>query len=178
PVHEFEQLYGTRYKLLETIREHAYAGLSAQGTDLIEFRDRTVAWCSTYVSGLEGAWSSPDRDRRYRAAHANSALFGVALGRASELGHWDVAARIVLGFRIAWQYQASVAESGIRWATLCADNVADKEVSGRLLAIAGRLSNLTGDIRGARRHYSEARTLIPGETEMGLAARAGWVSSG
>ena len=121
PVHEFEQLYGARYKLLETIREHAYAGLSSQGDDLIEFRDRAVAWCSTYVSGLEGAWSSPDRDRRYRAAHANSALFEVALERAAELGQWDAAARIVLGFRIAWQYQASVAESGIRWATLCAE---------------------------------------------------------
>ena len=178
PVHEFEQLYGARYKLLETIREHAYAGLSSQGDDLIEFRDRAVAWCSTYVSGLEGAWSSPDRDRRYRAAHANSALFEVALERAAQLGQWDVAARIVLGFRIAWQYQASVAESGIRWATLCADNVADREVSGRLLAIAGRLSSLTGDIRGARRHYGEARVLIPGETEMGLLARSGWVSSG
>ena len=178
PVNEFEQLYGARYKLLETIREHAYAGLSSQGDDLIEFRDRAVVWCSTYVSGLEGAWSSPDRDRRYRAAHANSAVFEVALERAAELGQWDVAARIVLGFRIAWQYQASVAESGIRWATLCADNVADQEVSGRLRAIAGRLSSLTGDIRGARRNYGEARVLIPGETEMGLLARSGWVSSG
>ena len=178
PVNEFEQLYGARYKLLETIREHAYAGLSSQGDDLIAFRDRAVAWCSTYVSGLEGAWSSPDRDRRYRAAHANSAVFEVALERAAELGQWDVAARIVLGFRIAWQYQASVAESGIRWATLCADNVADREVSGRLRAIAGRLSSLTGDIRGARRNYGEARGLIPGETEMGLLARSGWVSSG
>jgi tetratricopeptide (TPR) repeat protein len=84
----------------------------------------------------------------------------------------------VLGFRIAWQYQASVAESGIRWATVCAENVTDKEVSGRLLAIAGRLSSLTGDVRGARRHYGEARQLIPGETEMGLVARGGWVSSG
>ncbi|HET6987260.1 MAG TPA: helix-turn-helix domain-containing protein, partial [Kribbella sp.] len=177
PVNEFEQLYGARYKLLETIREHAYAGLSSQGDDLIDFRDRAVAWCSTYVSGLEGAWSSPDRDRRYRAAHANSALFEVALERAAQLEQWDVAARIVLGFRIAWQYQASVAESGIRWATLCADNVADKEVSGRLRAIAGRLSSLTGDIRGARRNYGEARVLIPGETEMGLLARSGWVSS-
>jgi len=177
PVHEFEQLYGARYKLLETIREHAYAGLSSQG-DLTEFRDRAVQWCATYVSGLEGAWSSPDRDRRYRAAHANSALFEVALARAGELGEWDTAARIVLGFRIAWQYQASVAESGIRWATLCAENVSDKETSGRLLAIAGRLSSLTGDIRGARRHYGEARTRIPGETEMGLVARGGWVSSG
>ncbi|MET9275919.1 helix-turn-helix domain-containing protein [Kribbella sp. NPDC003557] len=177
PVHEFEQLYGARYKLLETIREHAYAGLSSQD-DLTEFRDRAVEWCATYVSGLEGAWSSPDRDRRYRAAHANSALFEVALERAGELGEWDAAARIVLGFRIAWQYQASVAESGIRWATLCAENVSDKETSGRLLAIAGRLSSLTGDIRGARRHYGEARTRIPGETEMGLVARGGWVSSG
>jgi predicted ATPase/transcriptional regulator with XRE-family HTH domain/tetratricopeptide (TPR) repeat protein len=178
PVNEFEQLYGARYKLLETIREHAYAGLSSQGDDLIVFRDRAVAWCSTYVSGLEGAWSSPDRDRRYRAAHANSALFEVALERAAELEQWEVAARMVLGFRIAWQYQASVAESGIRWATLCADNVADREVSGRLRAIAGRLSSLTGDIRGARRNYGEARVLIPGETEMGLLARSGWVSSG
>jgi tetratricopeptide (TPR) repeat protein len=178
PVREFEALYGARYKLLETIRENAYAGLSSQGSDLTEFRDRTVAWCATYVSGLEGAWSSPDRDRRYRAAHANSAVFEVALERAAELGQWDVAARIVLGFRIAWQYQASVAESGIRWATLCAAQVTDKEVSGQLLAIAGRLSGLTGDIRGARRHYGEARTLIPGETEMGLVARGGWVSSG
>ncbi|MEV6270827.1 helix-turn-helix domain-containing protein [Kribbella sp. NPDC051936] len=177
PVHEFEQLYGARYKLLETIREHAYAGLSSQD-DLTEFRDRAVEWCATYVSGLEGAWSSPDRDRRYRAAHANSALFEVALARAGELGEWDAAARIVLGFRIAWQYQASVAESGIRWATLCAENVSDKETSGRLLAIAGRLSSLTGDIRGARRHYGEARTRIAGETEMGLVARGGWVSSG
>jgi predicted ATPase len=178
PVHEFEQLYGARYKLLETIREHAYAGLSSQGDDLTESQDRAVAWCSTYVSGLEGAWSSPDRDRRYRAAHANSALFEVALERAAALGQWDVAARIVLGFRIAWQYQASVAETGIRWATLCADNVGDQEVGGMLRAIAGRLSSLTGDIRGARRHYGEARTLIPGETEMGLVARGGWVSSG
>jgi predicted ATPase/transcriptional regulator with XRE-family HTH domain len=178
PVHEFEQLYGARYKLLETIREHAYAGLSSQADDLIEFRDRAVEWCSTYVSGLEGAWSSPDRDRRYRAAHANSALFEVALERAAELGQWDVAARIVLGFRIAWQYQASVAESGIRWATVCADNVEDKEIGGMLRAIAGRLSSLTGDIREARRHYEEARTLIPGETELGLVARGGWVSSG
>jgi tetratricopeptide (TPR) repeat protein len=105
-------------------------------------------------------------------------LFEVALERAAELEQWDVAARIVLGFRIAWQYQASVAESGIRWATVCAENVADKEVGGRLLAIAGRLSSLTGDIRGARRHYGEARQLIPGETEMGLVARGGWVSSG
>ncbi|MEJ1110695.1 MULTISPECIES: ATP-binding protein [unclassified Kribbella] len=178
PVTEFEQLYGARYKLLETIREHAYAGLSSQADDLIEFRDRAVAWCSTYVEGLGGAWSSPDRDRRYRAAHANSALFEVALERAAELEQWDVAAQMVLGFRIAWQYQASVAESGIRWATVCAENVADKEVSGRLLAIAGRLSSLTGDVRGARRYYGEARQLIPGETEMGLVARGGWVSSG
>ncbi|MFI7062673.1 ATP-binding protein [Kribbella sp. NPDC050124] len=178
PVHEFEQLYGARYKLLETIREHAYAGLSSQGDDLTEFRDRAVAWCSTYVQGLDGAWSSPDRDRRYRAAHANSAVFEVALERAAELGQWDVAARIVLGFRIAWQYQASVAESGISWATLCAENVADNEVSGRLLTIAGRLSSLTGDVRGARRYYGQARQLMPGETEMGLLARSGWVSSG
>lgn len=178
PVHEFEQLYGARYKLLETIREHAYAGLSSQADDLTEFRDRAVAWCSTYVQGLEGAWSSVDRDRRYRAAHANSALFEVALERAAELGQWDVAARLVLGFRIAWQYQASVAESGIRWATLCAENVTDNEVSGRLLTIAGRLSSLTGDVRGARRYYGQARQLMPGETEMGLLARSGWVSSG
>jgi tetratricopeptide (TPR) repeat protein len=164
--------------MLETIREHAYRGLSSQGDDLTEFNDRAVAWCSTYVEGLEGAWSSPDRDRRYRAAHANSALFEVALERAAELGEWETAARIVLGFRIAWQYQASVAEGGIRWATICAENVSDKEVSGMLRAIAGRLSSLTGDIRGARRHYGEARTLIPGETEMGLVARGGWVSSG
>ncbi|TDD62129.1 helix-turn-helix domain-containing protein [Kribbella antibiotica] len=178
PVHEFEQLYGARYKMLETIREHAYAGLTSQDDDLTEFQDRAVEWCTTYVAGLEGAWSSPDRDRRYRAANANSALFEVALERASALAQWDVAARIVLGFRIAWQYQASVAESGIRWATVCADNVTDKEVGGMLLAIAGRLSNLTGDVHGARRHYGEARQLVPGESEMGLVARGGWVSSG
>ncbi len=178
PVHEFEQLYGARYKMLETIREHAYAGLSSQGDDLTEFQDRAVEWCTRYVAGLEGAWSSPDRDRRYRAANANSALFEVALERAAVLAQWDVAARIVLGFRIAWQYQASVAESGIRWATVCADNVSDKEVGGMLRAIAGRLSNLTGDVHEARRHYGEARQLIPGETEMGLVARGGWVSSG
>jgi len=178
PVLEFEQLYGARYKMLETIREHAYAGLSSQGDDLTEFQDRAVEWCTTYVAGLEGAWSSPDRDRRYRAANANSAVFEVALERAAALAQWDVAARIVLGFRIAWQYQASVAESGIRWASVCADNVEDKEVAGMLRAIAGRLSNLTGDVHEARRHYGEARQLIPGETEMGLVARGGWVSSG
>ncbi|MEV6415400.1 helix-turn-helix domain-containing protein [Kribbella sp. NPDC051718] len=178
PVHEFEALYGARYKMLETIREHAYAGLSSQGTDLVEFKDRTVAWCSTYVEGLDGAWSSPDRDRRYRAANANSATFEVALERASALGDWDTAAAVVLGFRIAWQYQASLAESGIQWASLCAENVQDKEVSGRLLAIAGRLSNLTGDVRAARRYYGEARNLISPSSEMGLMARGGWVSSG
>ena len=178
PVLEFEQLYGARYKMLETIREHAYAGLSSQADDLTEFRDRTVAWCSTYVESLDGAWSSPDRDRRYRAANANSATFEVALERAAELGNWDTAAQIVLGFRIAWQYQASVAQSGIRWASECAENVEDKETSGMLLAIAGRLSSLTGDVRAARRYYGEARTLIPPELEMGLVARGGWVSSG
>jgi tetratricopeptide (TPR) repeat protein len=178
PVLEFEQLYGARYKMLETIREHAYAGLSSQSTDLTEFRDRAVAWCAKYVEGLEGAWSSPDRERRYRAANANSATFEVALERAAELGQWDTAGAIVLGFRIAWQYQASVAESGIRWASMCAGNVGEKEVSGRLLAIAGRLSNLTGDVRAARRYYGEARTLISPESEMGLMARGGWVSSG
>jgi tetratricopeptide (TPR) repeat protein len=178
PVLEFEQLYGARYKMLETIREHAYAGLSSQGDDLTEFRDRTVAWCSKYVEGLDGAWSSPDRDRRYRAANANSATFEVALERAAELGKWDTAAQIVLGFRIAWQYQASIAQSGIRWASESAENVEDKETSGRLLAIAGRLSNLTGDVRAARRYYGDARTLVPPESEMGLMARGGWVSSG
>ncbi|WBQ03191.1 ATP-binding protein [Kribbella sp. CA-293567] len=178
PVMEFEALYGARYKMLETIREHAYAGLSSQGDDLVEFKDRTVAWCAKYVEGLDGAWSSPDRERRYRAANANSASFEVALERASALGDWDTAAAIVLGFRIAWQYQASIAESGIQWASLCADNVQDKEVSGRLLAIAGRLSNLTGDVRAARRYYGEARTLISPSSEMGLMARGGWVSSG
>jgi predicted ATPase len=178
PVLEFEQLYGARYKMLETIREHAYAGLSSQGDDLTEFRDRTVAWCSKYVEGLDGAWSSPDRDRRYRAANANSATFEVALARAAELGKWDTAAQIVLGFRIAWQYQASIAQSGIRWASESAENVEDKETSGRLLAIAGRLSNLTGDVRAARRYYGDARTLVPPESEMGLMARGGWVSSG
>nr|WP_133805621.1 helix-turn-helix domain-containing protein [Kribbella sp. VKM Ac-2527] len=178
PVPEFEQLYGARYKMLETIREHAYAGLSSQDDDLAVFRDRAVAWCSEYVKGLEGAWASPDRDRRYRAANANSATFEVALERAAELGEWDQAAQIVLGFRIAWQYQASVAQTGIRWAGECAENVEDKEVSGMLLAIAGRLSNLTGDVRAARRHYGEARTLIAPTSEMGLVARGGWVSSG
>jgi predicted ATPase/transcriptional regulator with XRE-family HTH domain len=178
PVLEFEALYGARYKMLETIREHAYGGLSSQGSDLTEFRDRTVAWCSTYVESLDGAWSAPDRDRRYRAANANSATFEVALERAAELGEWDTAARIVLGFRVAWQYQASVAQSGIQWASAAAENVVDKETSGRLLAIAGRLSNLTGDVRAARRHYGEARTLMPPESEMGLVARGGWVSSG
>lgn len=178
PVLEFEQLYGARYKMLETIREHAYAGLSSQADDLTEFQDRAVTWCSKYVESLDGAWSSPDRDRRYRAANANSATFEVALERTAELGHWDTAAQIVLGFRIAWQYQASVAQSGIRWAGECAEHVEDKETSGMLLAIAGRLSSLTGDIRAARRHYGEARTLIPPESEMGLVARGGWVSSG
>jgi predicted ATPase len=178
PVPEFEQLYGARYKMLETIREHAYAGLSSQDDDLAVFRDRAVAWCSEYVKGLEGAWASPDRDRRYRAANANSATFEVALERAAELGEWDQAAQVVLGFRIAWQYQASVAQTGIRWAGECAENVEDKEVSGMLLAIAGRLSNLTGDVRAARRHYGEARTLIAPTSEMGLVARGGWVSSG
>lgn len=129
PVLEFEALYGARYKMLETIREHAYAGLSSQGSDLTDYRDRTVAWCAKYVVGLDGAWSSPDRDRRYRAANANSATFEVALERAAELGEWDTAAQIVLGFRIAWQYQASVAESGIQWASVCAENVEDKEIS-------------------------------------------------
>ncbi|MEV6286535.1 helix-turn-helix domain-containing protein [Kribbella sp. NPDC051770] len=178
PVLEFEQLYGARYKMLETIREHAYAGLTSQGTDLTEFRDRAVTWCAEYVKGLEGAWSSPDRERRYRAANANSATFEVALERAAELEAWDTAAQIVLGFRIAWQYQASVAQSGIRWAVECAEHVVDKEVSGMLLTIAGRLSNLTGDVRAARRHYGEARTLTSPESEMGLVARGGWVSSG
>jgi predicted ATPase len=178
PVMEFEQLYGARYKMLETIREHAYAGLSSQGDDLVEFKDRTVTWGATYVEGLDGAWSSPDRERRYRAANANSATFEVALEQAASLKQWDTAAAIVLGFRIAWQYQASVAESGIQWANLCAENVQDKEVSGRLLAIAGRLSNLTGDVRAARRYYGEARTLISPSSEMGLMARGGWVSSG
>lgn len=178
PVLAFEQLYGGRYKMLETIREHAYAGLMSQGDDMTEFRDRTVAWCSTYVEGLDGAWASPDRDRRYRSANANSATFEVALERAAELGQWEVAARIVLGFRIAWQYQAGVAESGIRWASSCAENIEDKSTRGMLRAIAGRLSSLTGDVRAARRHYGEARTLVEADSEMGLAARAGWVSSG
>lgn len=178
PVEEFEQLYGSRYKMLETIREHASAGLGSQDDDVNEFRDRAVDWCSTYAESLEGAWSSPDRDRRYRAANANAAIFEVALERAAELGYWDVAATMVLGFRIAWQYQASVAESGIRWASETAENVDDKETSGKLRAIAGRLSNLTGDVRAARMHYGEARTLIPPQSDMGLMARAGWVSSG
>ncbi|ADB31448.1 transcriptional regulator, XRE family [Kribbella flavida DSM 17836] len=150
PVLEFEALYGARYKMLETIREHAYAGLASQGTD----------------------------QQRYRAANANSATFEVALERATELKQWDTAAQIVLGFRVAWQYQASVAQSGIRWAVECAENVTDQGTSGRLLAIAGRLSNLTGDVRAARRYYGEARTLIAPESEMGLMARGGWVSSG
>jgi predicted ATPase len=178
PVLEFERLYGGRYKMLETIREHAFAGLSSQDDDMTEFRDRAVAWCTTYVEGLEGAWASPDRDLRYRAANANSATFEVALERAAQLAQWDVAARLVLGFRIAWQYQAGVAQSGIRWADACAEQVADKETRGMLRAIAGRLSSLTGDVRAARRHYGEARTLIAAESEMGLMARGGWVSSG
>jgi len=178
PVEEFEQLYGSRYKMLETIREHASAGLSSKNDDMNEFRDRAVIWCSAYAEGLEGAWSSPDRDRRYRAAHANAGTFEVALERACELGHWEVASMIVLGFRIAWQYQAGVAESGIRWASECAENVDDKETRGKLRAIAGRLSNLTGDVRSARNHYSESRMLVAPESDMGLMARAGWVSSG
>ncbi|WP_145813193.1 helix-turn-helix domain-containing protein [Kribbella amoyensis] len=178
PVLEFEQLYGARYKMLETIREHAYAGLSSQGNDLTEFRDRAVAWCAEYVKGLDGAWGSPDRDRRYRAANANSATFEVALERCAELGEWETAARIVLGFRVAWQYQASVAQSGIRWAVAAAENVAGEETSGMLLAIAGRLSNLTGDVRAARSYYGEARTLLAPGSELGLVARGGLVSSG
>ncbi|HEY3005695.1 MAG TPA: helix-turn-helix domain-containing protein [Kribbellaceae bacterium] len=175
PVEEYEQLYGSRYKMLETIREHASAGLGGQADEL---RDRAVAWCLAYADGLEGAWASPDRERRYRAANANSATFEVALQRAADLGEWDDAARIVLGFRVAWQYQASVAEAGIGWATRCAETVDDKETRGKLRAIAGRLSNLTGDIRAARRNYAEARQLIPPTIDLGLAARAGWVASG
>ncbi len=175
PVEEYEQLYGSRYKMLETIREHAAAGLAGT-TD--ELRDRAVAWCLEYANGLEGAWASTERERRYRAANANSATFEVALDRAAELEEWDTAAQIVLGFRVAWQYQASVAEAGIGWATRCAEAVDDKETRGKLRAIAGRLSNLTGDIRAARRNYAEARQLIPPTIDLGLAARAGWVSSG
>lgn len=178
PVEEYEALYGSRYKMLETIREHAADGLAAQPGVVDELRDRSMAWCEEYAAGLEGAWATPERERRYRAAHANTATFEVALERAASLGRWDVAARIVLGFRIAWQYQASVAESGIGWATRCADSVADKETEGKLRAIAGRLSSLTGDVRAARRNYGEARQLIAGHTDLGLQARAGWVSSG
>jgi len=178
PVEEYEQLYGSRYKMLETIREHASAGLSEQAGSAAELRDRAVDWCLEYATGLEGAWASPERDRRYRAANANSATFEVALERAAELGRWDDAAEIVLGFRIAWQYQASIAESGIGWATRCADAVGDKQTRGKLRAIAGRLSSLTGDVRAARHNYGDARQLIPGHTDLGLLARAGWVSSG
>ncbi len=174
PVEEYEQLYGSRYKMLETIREHASEGLGV--TDLL--RDRAVTWCEEYAGGLEGAWATPERERRYRAANANAATFEVALERAAELGRWDTAAAIVLGFRIAWQYQASVAEAGIGWATRCAEEVDDKETRGKLRAVAGRLSSLTGDVRAARRYYGEARQLIAGHTDLGLQARAGWVASG
>ncbi len=161
PVQEFEQLYGARYKLLETIREHAYAGLSSQGDDLIEFRDRTVAWCSTYVGGLEGAWSrrtaTGGTGRRMRTLPPSRWRWS---GRPSSgNGTWLRGSCSGSGSpgstRRVWPRAAS---GGRR---VCADNVADKEVSGRLLAIAGRLSNLTGDVRAARRHYGEARTLIP-----------------
>ena len=77
PVEEYEQLYGSRYKMLETIREHASAGLSEQAGSAAELRDRAVDWCLEYATGLEGAWASPERDRRYRAANANSATFEV-----------------------------------------------------------------------------------------------------
>ena len=178
PVEEYEQLYGSRYKMLETIREHASEGLAAQPGVTDQLRDRAMSWCEDYAAGLEGAWATPERDRRYRAAHANAATFEVALERAAELGRWDTAAATVLGFRIAWQYQASVAEAGIGWATRCADEVDDKETRGKLRAIAGRLSSLTGDVHAARRNYGEARQLIAGHTDLGLQARAGWVSSG
>ena len=52
PVNEFEPLVRRSLQAAATIREHAYHLLS-QGDDLIDFR----AWCSTYVSGLEGTWS-------------------------------------------------------------------------------------------------------------------------
>lgn len=178
PVEEYEALYGSRYKMLETIREHASAGLAARQGVTEHLRDRAVLWCSEYAGGLDGAWATPERDRRYRAANANSATFEVALERCADQSRWDTAAEIVLGFRIAWQYQASIAEAGIGWAGRCAEQVDDKETRGKLRAIAGRLSSLTGDVRAARRNYGEARQLMSGHTDLGLQARAGWVSSG
>ncbi len=180
PVEEFEQLYGSRYKMLETIREHAYAGSVRRRPDVT---DRVAGPGGRLVPGVRDRAGGclgqpgpgpavPGRERELR--HRSRSRWNARPSWAA--GTWP--REIVLGFRIAWQYQASVAESGIGWATRCAEHVDDKQTRGKLRAIAGRLSSLTGDVRAARRNYGEARQLIPGHTDLGLLARAGWVSSG
>jgi hypothetical protein len=159
---------GTRYRLLETVRQYASERLDASG-QLAAVRDRQLDYCARLVEAAQphlgfflpdaatAAWLGPlERELDNLRAAIGWSLGGRGLARGVEAG-----LRLACGLHWFWLTRAHFTE-GRRWLARLLDrrDVAPAKVRARALATAGYLACWHGDFEAARRPLAESLELF------------------
>jgi predicted ATPase/class 3 adenylate cyclase len=82
-----------RYRLLETIREYAFARLDERG-EVDRWRNRLLEWAMTRVEYVEESLRRPAQDAALQSASADAATLRAAMNWAEATGHQLAALRI------------------------------------------------------------------------------------
>ncbi|HYI24340.1 MAG TPA: AAA family ATPase, partial [Thermomicrobiales bacterium] len=137
---------GTRYTMLETIREFAAERLVEHGEETAA-RDRQAAWCmalgAAAPTGFHLAFASPVSLDRIRAEHANleAALTWLdASDRVNDL------ANLVTSLRVYWQLSGHPAQGHawyVRWRAR--KDELDPDVYGESMRWAGQFAHIVND---------------------------------
>ena len=151
-----EQEGRSRYRMLETIREHALERLRASGEE-DDVRSRHLEWFVSFLERSETELAGPEQLELARRIQPEFGNVRGALNWSLTDGDIEAALSLVAHRRF-WQYGQGYIAEGRAWieAVLARADDADPALRARALAQAGEFQRINGDIDRAHEYLEQA----------------------
>lgn len=162
---------GSRYRMLQTIREFGLERLAERGSDH-EIRDRHAVAYRGLAEELAPSLLTVDRPASLDLLAADHDNFRAALDRAEETGDIDTGLALGAALWRFWQMRGHLVEARERLEALTAVPSGDRALRARAFEGLGGVSYWQGDFDAARVAYQSALDLIREVGDEGEAANA------
>jgi non-specific serine/threonine protein kinase len=151
-----EQEDRNRYRMLETIREHALERLRASGEE-DDVRLRHLEWFVSFLERSETELAGPEQLEMARRIEPEFSNVRGAFSWSLAAGDIEAALRLVVNRRY-WQFGQAYAAEGRAWvdAVLPRADGADPSLRARALAQAGEFQRVNGELDRARGYLEQA----------------------
>jgi predicted ATPase/tetratricopeptide (TPR) repeat protein len=149
----------TRYRMLETIREHALQRLRASGEE-DELRSRHLGWVVSFLERSDGELAGPRQAETARRMEREFANVRAAFTWSLASGDVEEALCLV-GVHRFWRSVQGHGGEGRGWvdAALAAPGAAAPSVRAEALAQAADFCRVQGDLDGARSHAEQCLSI-------------------